>query len=187
MSFRCRTVRAFTLTEVMVVITISGILAMVAVGSFRKQMLSSKSVEALTMVQSIRAAQERYRAANGSYLDVSQSARWYPWDPSDTTNRGKRRTFFSPSGDSAHEDNERWIALNPTTTGPVQFGYQVRAGLPGQTMTAPIVSVPSLTWPTPVDPWYVIQSLGDTDGDGEMAFTLASSINGEVYTHNDGE
>lgn len=179
--------RGFTLTELMVVITISGILATVAVGSFRKQMLSSKSVEAATMVQSIRAAEERYRAQNGVYLDVSKSGKWFPWDPSLATNRGKRRSFFPAAGDSSHDDSGRWIALGPTVTGPVQFGYQVTAGLPGATMTAPIVAVSGLTWPTAVDPWYVIQCIGDTDGDGENAFTLASSLNGEVYTQNDGE
>jgi prepilin-type N-terminal cleavage/methylation domain-containing protein len=179
--------RGFTLTELMVVITISAVLALVALESFRKQMTSAKSVEAFTMVQSIRVAEERWRAQNGVYLDVSQSDTWYPWDPSLSGNRSKTRTFFSPDSDS-HPDNARWLSLHPTVPGPIQFGYQVRAGMPGGVMTAPKVAVTGgLTWPTPGEPWYVIQALADTDADGKMAFYLASSLNGEVYAQDDGE
>ena len=178
--------RGFSLTELMVVVVIAGTLATVGVASLRKHMSSSRAVEALTMIQSIRAAQERHRSTRGVYLDVSQSGTWYPWDPAQSGNRNRRTTFLQGVG-GTHPDNARWLTLNPTAPGPVRFGYQTSAGLPGQTMTAPAETVPGLSWPTPNEPWYVIQAVADADADGEVAFYLAYSINGEVYREHEGE
>ncbi len=178
--------RGFTLTEVMVVVVISSILALAAVSSLRKHISSSRTIEGLTMVQSIRAAQERYKAQNGVYLDVSLSGTWYPRDPTGAIGRTKT-TFFQPPEDGAHPDNTNWLTLNPTVAGPVMFGYRTSAGLPGDTMTAPAQTVSGLSWPSTTEPWYVIQALGDADGDGITAFYLASSVNGEVFRQNEGE
>jgi type II secretory pathway pseudopilin PulG len=170
----------------MVVVVIAGTLAMIGVATLKRQMSSSRATEAMTMIQSIRAAQEQNRSTQGVYLDVSQSGTWYPWDPAASANRGKQTTFFQGIGGS-HPDNARWLALNPTAPGPTRFGYQTTAGLPGDPMTAPAITVPGLTWPTPNEPWYVIQAVADADADGEVAFFLASSINGEVYHEHLGE
>ncbi len=178
--------RGFTLTEVMVVVVIASILAVAAVSSLRKHVSSSRTIEGLTMVQSIRAAQEHYKALNGEYMDVSLSGLWYPRDPTGASGRQKT-TFFGPPGDGAHADNDNWLTLNPTVAGPVMFGYRTSAGMPGEAMTEPAQAVTGLVWPGTTEPWYVIQAIGDADGDGLTAFYLASSINGEVYRHNEGE
>lgn len=181
------TCRGFTLTELMVVVVIAGILAAIAVRSLSNHVSSSRTIEALTMVQSIRAAQERYKSMHAVYLDVSQSNTWYPRDPSLVGTEGRvKTTFFQSTGDG-HADNGRWLTLNPTLAGPVMFGYQTRAGLPGEVMTEPAVGVAGLDWPEPVEPWYVIQAIADADGDKVTAYYLASSINGEVYRQNEGE
>jgi hypothetical protein len=92
--------------------------------------------------------------------------------------------FLLPGG---HIDAERWLDLNPTETGPVSAGYQTTAGLSGQVMTAPAQAIPGFAWPTPNDAWYVVQARMDADGDGECAYYLASSLNGELFVSNDGE
>jgi hypothetical protein len=170
----------------MVVVAIAACLAVLAVGFMNSHLQSSKSIEGLTMVQSIRAAQERFRAENGTYLDVSREGGYYPDEPSDQTG-GLKRSFFRAAGDDAHPDNDRWLELLPTAPGPVRFGYRVNAGLPGQAMTAPEFDVPALTWPASTEPWYVIQAVSDLDQDGTHGTFLASSLNGEVFRQNEGE
>lgn len=177
--------RAFTLVELMVVVVIVGILATVAVVALRRLIQGSHSAEALSMIQSIRAAEERWRSEHLVYLDVSTSGTWYPVDPS-TVSGGRRKTTFFGTG--SHADDARWKLLSPTVPGPVEFGYQVRAGMPGQAMTAPAITIPSgFAWGTPTEHWYVIQAKGDADRDGTAAFFMASSLKADIFRQNEGE
>lgn len=174
-----RSTRGFTLTELMVVVFIMGVLAAVGFASLRKQVNSAWQAEGLTMVQSIRAAEERWRAEHMMYLNVSHPDEWYPSDPRDTP--GQARAFYMIPGSGAHQDQALWLQLRPTVTGDVRFGYLVNAGYAAGTMTAPSKPGPDLTWPTPPDNWYVIQAIGDTDGNGSCIYYRASSLDGEVY------
>src|SRR5690606_8311590 len=71
--------RAFTLVELMVVVAIVGVLATIGITLFRKHVDSSRSIEAINMIQSIRAAHERWRAETQRYLRVSTSlTSYYP-------------------------------------------------------------------------------------------------------------
>ncbi len=94
-----RTAQAgFTLAELMAVIVIVGVLSAVGVTYFRRHALASKVTEAQAMVQSIRAAEERYRAENRQYLSVNDTlpapgdAAYYPSAPDGT---GTKRPFSS--------------------------------------------------------------------------------------------
>lgn len=171
----------------MVVVMLVGILSVVLLRVFDKQMTSARSIEALAMVQSIRGAEEGYRAMNSLYLDVSRAGGWYPRDPTEAGAGKIKTTFFKPAADDSHADNARWWQLKPTVSGPVQFGYLVNAGLPGEAMTPPAVAVDELVWPVTTEPWYVIQAIADSDGDGDFSYYLATSMNGEVLSLNDGE
>jgi Tfp pilus assembly major pilin PilA len=176
--------------ELMVVVVIVGILASIGLASFRGQAFGSKATEAFAMVQSIRAAEERWKAENLRYLNVSTAGHWYPAKPVDRT----KRAFFqtgtcSPSPDPS--DDCRWKLLNPTVPGPVEFGYMVNAGGPNTAMTTPDTDARPADWAgwgTPNgEHWYVIQAIADADGDGIYAKFVASSIRADVYRANDGE
>jgi prepilin-type N-terminal cleavage/methylation domain-containing protein len=176
--------RGFTLVELMTVVVITGILATVAVASLRGYVTAARGSEALAMVQSIRAAEERWRSEHMMYLNVSTDDSWYPTDPRDADSPSAQRSFF---GDGTHTDNTEWLLLHPTTPGPVRFGYLVNAGPGGGTMTTPALG-PTITWPNPApDNWYVIQAVGDVDGDGHVSYYRASSLSGEVFSQNHGE
>jgi type IV pilus assembly protein PilA len=178
--------RGFTLVELMVVVVIVGVMATVAVSAMSGHMKAAKSAEVTAMMQSIRAAQEQWRAENQTYLDVTQNG-WYPRDPS-TGGVGKlQRSFFFPAASTSHGDNTRWLTLNPKATGPVRYGYRVNAGLPGAPLTTPARTVAGLTWPAHNEPWYVIQALGDIDGDGQVSYFVMSSLNSELYSENSAE
>jgi type IV pilus assembly protein PilE len=179
--------RGFSLVEVMTVVVIMGVLAVIGTVALRKHVSASKSIEALNMIQSIRGAQERWRAENMVYFDVSVAGGWYPRDPTSAAAKGKERSFFDPPGTNSNPDSTNWLMLRPTVNGPVQFGYRTNAGLSGGTMTPPAVAIPGFTWPAHVENWYVIQALGDTDWDGKTSYYIASSLDGEVGRVNDGE
>ena len=174
----------------MVVVIIMGVLATIGIASFRNQIFGSKATEAFAMVQSIRAAEERWKAENMRYLNVSTSATWYPAKP---TGRTKRAFFTSAGGcvpDPAPSQDCRWKLLNPTIPGPVQFGYQVNAGAPSEAMTtldADATPTGWSGWPANGDHWYVIQAIADADGDGVYAKFVASSLRADVFRENDGE
>lgn len=174
----------FTLVELMTVVVITGILATLAFGALSGQVRSARGAEALTMVQTIRGAQERYRSEHMMYLDVSTAGVWYPVDPRVGTNRDNERAFYDGG---VHTDSARWLLLRPTAPGAVRFGYLVNAGTTGGTMTAPTAPGPAITWPTPTDNWYVIQAIGDADRDGDVAYYRASSFDGDVFSVNHGE
>jgi prepilin-type N-terminal cleavage/methylation domain-containing protein len=171
--------RGFTLVELMAVVAIVGILATIGIVLVRKQIYSSRAVEASSMVQSIRAAQERWRSETQAYLNVSSSTNnWYPMAKPGKT----KYAWENPNGN----DYSNWRLLNPTATGPVQFGYVTVAGPPGAAVPALDITG-SPTWPSPVDPWYLIQAQGDTDANGITSMYAASSFTPELYTERDGE
>jgi type IV pilus assembly protein PilA len=169
-----------------VVVVIMGILATLGFASLRKHVSSAWGVEALNMIQSIRGAEERWRSEHMMYLNVSAAGAWYPFDPTEPSNRRMSHAFFYEPGSSDHGDADNWLQLHPTVPGPVRFGYLVNSGLAGNAMTTPSAG-DAVTWPVPPDNWYVIQALGDTDGDGSESYYRASSLNGEVYVKNAGE
>ena len=179
--------RGFTLVELMVVLVITGILAALGFASLRRYVTSSAGAEALNMVQSIRAAQERYRSEYMVYLNVSTPGEsWYPRDPTVEANRGTESSFFFAPDTGPHSDNANWLRLRPTAPNAVRFGYIVNAGFAGTVMTAPLRG-PAITSPTPTDNWYMIQAIGDTDADGNISYYRASSLDGEVDSIDHGE
>jgi type IV pilus assembly protein PilA len=175
--------RGFTLVELMAVVAIVGVLAAVGIVAFSRRVHSAKSTEAMGMVQSIRAAEERARAETNAYLDVSTNLQEYYPDGNPGT---EKRVFDNPSRNDAL--SQRWRLLNPTNPGMVQFSYAVKAGPPGTRPPQPDTSQkPDWTKAPAEQSWYLIQAMGDTNGDKVYSYFLASSLTGDVYWENEGE
>ncbi|MEY4549224.1 MAG: hypothetical protein RL685_5419 [Pseudomonadota bacterium] len=154
----------------MVVVVITGILAGLGFASLKKQVNAAWRAEGLTMVQSIRAAQERWRGEHMVYLDVSSAGT--PWYPAVPERDVLHPFYFSATGQ--HIDQANWFALRPNAPGPVRFGYLVDAGA-----AHTVIPIPAETPMIPDNDWYVIQAIGKTaDGD---SFMRASSLNGNVF------
>src|SRR3954470_12127364 len=94
--------RAFTLLELLTVVTIVGILATLGLVSYRRFITSSKSSEAIYMVGAIRAAEESYRAEALTYFDVTgpSMSNYYP-----SPTPGAKKTAWDAS---AHADDLKW-------------------------------------------------------------------------------
>jgi type IV pilus assembly protein PilA len=172
--------RGFTLVELLTVVVIIGILATLASALVGRHIKAARTSEARSMVQSIRVAQDSYRAENRRYLSVSNSLTdYYPSTPTD----GRRRTFYSGGSDDA---TKKWNILHPTVTGPVMFGYAVVAGDPGNTPPTPnIIGAPTFSVAT--EPYYVIQAAADMDGNSVQCIVAATSFSPEVFVENEGE
>lgn len=178
--------RGFTLVELMVVVVLAAVLALVGLRSMDAHVSSSKAIEALGMVRSIQNAQARQRAVTGLFLDVSREGTFYPRTPSGPEGM-ERVPFFYPASGAAPPDNGRWLELNPTVTGPVQFGYMTRAGLPGQTPPNLQISVSGFSPSAPTDMWYIVEAVGDVDGDEVLSHFVAASFSDTVYFENERE
>ncbi len=174
----------------MVVVVLVGILATVGIMLFRRQVFGSRSVEAMSMMQSIRASQERWRSETGGYLDVSSTmSAWYPVDMPGRT----LRNFYDGT---AHADFPKWRLLNPTVSGSVQFVYVTKAGPPLTQIPDPVTQdkPPFPAAAQQNEPWYIIEAMGDLNGDattgcapGLCGYYVATSLNPEVYSEGDGE
>jgi type IV pilus assembly protein PilE len=62
--------RGVTLIEVMVVVAIVGLLAAIAIPAYNDYVTRSRRSNAFTALETVRAAQEMYRAENGSYASA---------------------------------------------------------------------------------------------------------------------
>jgi type IV pilus assembly protein PilE len=62
--------RGFTLIELMITVAIVSILAMVAVPAYFDQMRKSRRADAITALNQVVQAQERWRANNSSYTNI---------------------------------------------------------------------------------------------------------------------
>ena len=169
--------RGFTLVELGVVVTIVGILAVIAVVGYRKMVLSSKVTEAKNMIGAIRIAEEDYKAESGVYLDLAGA-----YCPSDGTTQ-KKWAWENPAC-----NGNKWAQLPVHADGPVQFGYAVYAGNsvaqpPG--VAAQLIDL-SAHAGRPV-PYYVVHAKADLDPGGNVTELAGSSFSGTIYTLNDGE
>lgn len=92
----------FTLVELMIVVAIIGVIAALAIPSFLRLHLRSKTAEAKTNLASIRTAEEGHFAEHSAYLAAAQNppgppgSRKQPWTPSPA---GFDRLGWAPEGD----------------------------------------------------------------------------------------
>lgn len=179
-SIRAACRRAFTLVELMVVVSIVAVLAVIALVGFRKYMNAAHSSEAVSVIGSIKNAQESYRAETLAYLNVSTTLdTFYPrQDPDD------RKMAWG----GTHADLAKWRQLNVDPGGPTLYSFATIAGLPNQAVTTGGIKVVNKpTFALPVEPWYLIQAIGDVDGDNDNFYALASSFTTTVYIEKDDE
>lgn len=175
---RARATRGFTLVELAVVVVIVGILAVLAVVGYRKLINSSKVTEAQNVVQSIRVAQEAFRAETGVYADIGQ-ANYCP----NAAPTGKVITQWNPvcNGGSA-----TWARLPVHVDGAVHFGYKTWSGT-----TTPVVAGPA-TWvdwsAAPANrPWFIVYAESDLDPSTTAnTEAVGSNLFNQVMTRNEG-
>ena len=147
--------------ELMIVVTITSILAAVAIPTFTGYIQKSRTAEAVDFLGVIKLRQESYRSEFGQYyrcnstVDPSAipSAEYIPGDSSQMKNAVTR-----PVPDT----NVCFNAIGAKPGGPVRFGYAWAAGLPSDAAALP--SVYGLTAST-YDHYFIAEAVTDLDGD----------------------
>lgn len=164
----------------MAVVAIVAILATLATYGVNKYIQSSKSSEAIQMIGAIKAAQEQYRAETFNYKDVSGASKLTYYPQSAPTNKA-----FA-WGDVSSTEGQAYRELGVSTDAPVRFVYGCAAGSGATSIPTPGMTVTN--WPaTQQQPWYVVQALGDLDGDGIKSVFVSSSFTGRIFSDKEGE
>jgi prepilin-type N-terminal cleavage/methylation domain-containing protein len=160
--------RGFTLLEMMIVVVVVGILAAIAIPSFRAYLYRSRTSEAYTFLAEIRQRQESYRAEFGQYCSVSAAPGTAPgsgaWAPTALPRPGEKLAWVPTPG---------WTELGAVPDGPVSFQYRTTAGPPGTN--------PGIDGFTGAEFWFVAQARADLDGDGEVMILESYSASNHIF------
>lgn len=144
----------FTIIELMVVVTITGILAAIAIPTFTGYIYKSRTSEATEFLGEIKLRQEAHRAEFGAYHNQGSTS----FDPNDFV---PTLTSFSGGAPVAWPTDPDFAIIGARPDGAVRFGYQFAAGLPS--------SLPPSQYgmtSANADHWMIAQARGDLDGDG---------------------
>jgi type IV pilus assembly protein PilA len=178
--------RGFTLIEMMVVVVLVGVLAALAVYGVGKYILSAKTSEAVSMMTSVKSAEEAFKGETFIYLDVSTSfdpANFYP-----TVTPGKTKVQWG-AGSGSVATNWRTLGVHPD--GPTIFGYAVVATAPGASAPSlpTVKQMAEFNLPSTPTAWqYIAIAKADLGGRaGVYTYVLSHSYSAEVYVENEGE
>lgn len=190
--------RGFTLVELMITVAIVGIVAAIALYGFQKYQRSAAAGEARAMLQSIRGAEDAFKAETLGYM-TCPAGPGTSLDPAAIAYYPRSATTLSTPGatDGSHKASwggfageACWRTLNVNASGPVKFSYAVASGNPGAGLS---VTGPAgvTNWPfTAFDsnsPWFVAAAIADQDADGKLSILWTSSRNGDVGVWDDTE
>jgi prepilin-type N-terminal cleavage/methylation domain-containing protein len=165
--------RGFTLVELAVVVTIVGVLSVLAVVGYRKLTLSAKVSEARNMVAAIRIAQEDYKLERGVYADIGTT-----YCPGNGGLK-QEKTGWDPSCSGG---TAKWELLPVHADGPVQFGY---ATISSGKFDDNFVDISK---GDTTRPWYIVSARADlADNGSPYTQVVATSWNSTIFSQNEGD
>jgi len=160
-----RTVRSreqgFSLTEMMVVVAIIGILSGVAVMSFRRYTVRVRVGEAYSMLGLIKAREEIYRAEFNQYASAA-------YHPAGVPGVGQPLDWGTGAGVPAD-----WQQVGVRPDRNLYFIYQVSAGPPNAVGPVALDASGGATtpgYPLVNDSWFVASAKADIDGDNMASY-----------------
>ncbi|MGB8224931.1 MAG: prepilin-type N-terminal cleavage/methylation domain-containing protein [Polyangiales bacterium] len=142
----------FTLIELMIGVAIVGILAALAIPTFKSYVYKGRVTEAVTVLNEIKSRQEAYRSRFGNYAAVSGNGEWSAATYTPTTVPGAQAVAWPSSA--------AWEELGLSAPGAVRFRYATVAGQPG-------MAPPTGSNLDQDEFWFAAQAEGDLNADGE--------------------
>ena len=137
--------------ELMVGVVIVGILAAVAIPTFKSYVYRGRVTEAVTVLNEIKERQEAYRSHFGNYAAVSGGGDWGTAVYTPGTIPGVQAVTWP--------DSPQWEMLGLSSPGYVRFRYATVAG-------PPLATPPTGSNLDNTSFWFAAQAQGDLDGDG---------------------
>jgi prepilin-type N-terminal cleavage/methylation domain-containing protein len=187
---RARTA-GFTLTELMIVVAITGILAAVALPTFGTYLYKSRTSEAVSFLGVIKLRQESHRAEFGEYLrcGTNSALAWFDTNSNFLPPKASTDRDLSLAWDpSANAMGACFNTLGAAPDGPVRFRYSWVAGTPGQFGASDLDEDPpdGLGIPT-ADHYMVAHAHADLDDDGTwVVFELSNFTRNPFFGNVDG-
>lgn len=183
--------RGFTLIELAIVIAIVAVLSVLAIVGYMQILKKSHTSEGIQMVNSIRLAQESYRAETQVYANISPNLN--TTYPAATPLSSFKTMWGAACGSQCNAaPSPTWLDLPVHVDGPLMFGYATTAGVAGTAPTPLSVSVNGVSFtfpnPSPVD-WFVVAGRVDqtTPPNAIYCHVYTTSWSTDVYIDNDGE
>ena len=181
-----RSKEGFTLVELMVVVTIVGILAAVAIPSFVTYIKNARISEAMSSIQGIIEAEQAY------FMRFQRYTPSLPICPTAPAGPAGSQQVFNPA-----LCGQDWVQLGWQPEGGVYFQYQVFTAYPADFGTNPnaVLLAPNavlganaqlfgVNWAIngpQLRPWFAVQAQADTDNDGQLVFLRSNSINYHIF------
>jgi type IV pilus assembly protein PilA len=165
-----------TLVELMVVVSIIGALAALAIVGYRRLVMRGKASEAENAVLAMTVGIREFYEKHKGYLDCSTSFDdFYPMKPN-----AKKHVL----NNSSHGAYECWSSYR-VKMGPSFVSFAVRAG----TKDDAVPATPAITYSQkPTGPWFILVGTTDLDEDGTFGRYVVSSFEpGVIHRLNEGE
>jgi len=180
----------FTLVELLIVVTIIGVLAVIAGTAYRRYMDSSRTAEVYSMFGEFRAKEEAYRAETSRYVTTTAVGETDYYPALLPTGQEPKAKYWGPPN---AVEPESWITLgmNPGKT-QLYCGYVAVSGAAGAwglyagPMGQRFWNSGAAAGPAPATPWWYVNASCDNDGNAttNATFTTASSST-SVYAANE--
>ncbi|MFN3200138.1 MAG: type IV pilin protein [Bradymonadia bacterium] len=164
--------KGFTLIELMAVVSILGVLTVLAVNGYQHYVVQARTAEAVNFLGGLRASQESYFQTFGTYCGDPNAWAEHPEGPP-----GKEMLPWRPISNDAWQH----LGVQPPSE-VVWYQYQFRAGGPDD---AP----PNEAFTEEDDgkDWYQIQAKSDFDGNGREGIFEVTSRNPRPFMVADDE
>lgn len=165
--------RGFTLTELMVVVAILGILATIAVIAYQRQIRRARLADVGQMFNEIAAKQELFESFNGAYVGTNAFC-------PGSLDGGAHAVPFNIAGCTGAA---AWQNLGINAPNQTYFQYSFIAGTPGGTACSPPAGFPEACDSIQAGThWWVAIARGDQDGDGVFSrFITSSTMDGQMF------
>lgn len=181
-------VSGYTLIELMIVVSITGILAAVAIPAFRGYIQRSRTSEAAAFLGVIKLRQAAYAGEFGQYAGFNAAISNIGFVPGDASvmHAGIQMQFpAAPAVMGPIDAASPFFAIGATPDGAVRFGYGVVAGSPLEASAGgggtDLAGAPYSVAATELDFYFIAQATTDLDDDGDPLIMEATSFRRDLW------